>query len=284
MLRDVAFRDGIARADMNGQLGVFRSLRILSGYRHRLLEGVIHDVRQRYVGSVFGLAWVVLYPLMQLSIYAGLYSFIFKVRPSGLTETGYIVLVFSGLVPLMAFSEALMASACSLSANKSLLLSTVFPAELIPLRAALSAHVPSLVALLITLAAGYASGHAGWRAILLVPVFWILLIMFAMGIGWALSLLTLVARDIQHGMGLVIMTMFVLSPFAYTPDMVPAALKPLIYLNPLSYFVLTFQQLICYGTWPDPLVAAGAILLALGSFFAGFTVFERTKHIFFDYA
>lgn len=269
---------------MNRQLGVFRSLKVLAGYRHRLLEGVIHDVRQRYAGSVFGLAWAVLFPLLQLGIYAGLYSFIFKVRPSGLTETGYVVLVFSGLVPLMAFNEAITASTASLSANKSLLLNTVFPAELIPLRAALAAHAPSLTALFITLIAGFASGHAGWQAILLVPVFWVLLIMFAMGIGWSLSLLSLVARDIQHGMGLILMTLFILSPFAYTPEMVPAAMKPLIYLNPLSYFVLTFQQLICYGTWPEPPVAAGAILLALGSFFAGFTVFQRAKHVFFDYA
>ena len=92
------------------------------------------------------------------------------------------------------------------------------------------------------------------------------------------------ARDIQHGLGLVIMLLFVLSPFAYTPEMVPAALKPIIYLNPLSYFVLTFQQLICYGTWPDPFVAGGAAILGLGSFFAGFSVFQRAKYVFFDYA
>jgi ABC-type polysaccharide/polyol phosphate export permease len=108
--------------------------------------------------------------------------------------------------------------------------------------------------------------------------------MFAMGIGWMFSLFSLVARDIQHGLGLVTMLLFVLSPFAYTPEMVPAAMKPIIYLNPLSYFVLTFQQLICYGTWPDSIAAGGAVVLGLGSFFAGFSVFQRAKYVFFDYA
>ncbi|WP_306478052.1 ABC transporter permease [Methyloversatilis sp.] len=269
---------------MNANLGVFRSLRVLSGYRHRVLEGVMHDIRQRYIGSVFGSLWAVLFPLLQLSIYAGLYTFIFKVRPSGLTELGYVVLVFSGLVPLMAFNEALTAATSSLSANKNLLLNTVFPAELIPLRAAIAAQATSLIGLLITLFAGFVLGRTSWQAILLVPVFWVLLLMFAMGIGWMFSLLSLVARDVQHGLGLVVMLLFVLSPFAYTPEMVPAALKPVIYMNPLSYYVLSFQQLICYGTWPDPLVAAGAIFLSLGSFFTGFTVFQRAKHVFFDYA
>lgn len=269
---------------MNSHLGVFRSLWVLSSYRHRVLEGVIHDVRQRYIGSVFGSLWAILFPLLQLSIYAGLYSFIFKVRPAGLTEMGYVVLVFSGLVPLMAFNEALTAATSSLSANKSLLLNTVFPAELIPLRAAVAAQATSLIGLIITLIVGFALGRTSWHAILLVPVFWILLLMFAMGLGWMFSLFSLVARDIQHGLGLIIMLLFVLSPFAYTPDMVPAAMKPLIYMNPLSYFVLTFQKLICYGTWPDGVAAGGAVILALVSFFGGFSVFQRAKYVFFDYA
>lgn len=269
---------------MNAHLGIFRSLWVLSGYRHRVLEGVVHDVRQRYVGSAFGSLWVFLFPLLQLGIYAGLYTLIFKVRVPGLTEVGYVVLVFSGLVPLMAFNEVLTAATSSLLANKSLLLNTVFPAELIPLRAALSAHVTSLVGLTITLILGFALGYTSWQAILLVPVFWVLLFMFALGIGWMFSLFSLVARDIQHGLGLVVMLLFVLSPFAYTPDMVPTALKPVIYLNPLSYFVLTFQKLICYGTWPDPVAAGGAIVLGVGSFLAGFSIFQRAKYVFFDYA
>jgi len=269
---------------MSYSLGTMKSLGVLFGYRHRVLEGIIHDVRQRYVGSVFGSLWVALFPLLQLSIYASLYTFIFKVRVSGLTEMGYTLLVCSGMVPLMAFNEALSAATSSLTANKSLLLNTVFPAELIPLRSALSAHVTSLVGLLITLIVGFSMGKTSYQAVLLVPFFWILLLMFALGVGWIFSLFSLVARDIQHVLGLVIMLLFVLSPFAYTSDMVPEALKPIIYLNPLSYFVLTFQQLICYGTWPDPFAAGGAIVLGLGSFFAGFTIFQRTKYVFFDYA
>ena len=269
---------------MSTRFGIFQSLWVLTRYRYRVFEGVSHDIRQRYIGSAFGSLWAFLFPLLQLGIYAGLYTFIFKVRVSDLNEMGYVVLVFSGLVPLMAFNESLTAATSSLSANKNLLLNTIFPAELIPLRAALSAHVTSLIGLVITLILGFALGRTSWQAILLVPVFWILLLMFAIGIGWIFSLFSLVARDIQHGIGLFMMLLFVLSPFAYTPEMVPEALRPLIYLNPLSYFVLTFQQLICYGTWPDPIIASGAVVLGVGSFLAGFAVFQRAKYAFFDYA
>jgi len=39
---------------MNANLGLFRSLKVLFGYRHRLFDGVFHDIRQRYIGSAFG--------------------------------------------------------------------------------------------------------------------------------------------------------------------------------------------------------------------------------------
>jgi lipopolysaccharide transport system permease protein len=269
---------------MNGKIGLFRSLAILASYRTRVVEGIAHDVRQQYTGSVLGVFWAFLFPLLQLGIYAGLYTVIFKVRPNGLDELSYTLLVFSGLVPLLAFGQALVAATSSLTANKSLLLNTVFPAELIPLRAALAAHVPTLFGLLITVAFGLSLGRTGWQAFVLVPVYWILMLMFAIGLGWMLSLLTLVARDIQHSIGLVLMLMTILSPFAYTPEMVPPPLKAIIYLNPMSYFVLTFQSIICYGTWPDALPAAGSIVLALTSFLGGLYIFQRAKHVFFDYA
>lgn len=269
---------------MKSNISLLRSVIILAGYKSRVIEGIVHDVRQQYTGSVLGIFWAVLFPLLQLGIYAGLYTVVFKVRPSGLTEYSYTLLVFSGLVPLLAFGQALVAATSSLSANKSLLLNTVFPAELIPLRAALAAHAPTLAGLLITVLYGLALGRSGWLTLLLVPVFWVLLLMFAVGLGWVLSLLTLVARDIQHSIGLMIMLMTILSPFAYTPDMVPASLKVILYLNPMSYFVLSFQSIICYGTWPDLVPALGSVILAVSCFFGGLFMFLRAKHVFFDYA
>lgn len=265
----------------SSNLNVFRLLFIYGG---RVAEGVVHDIRQRYLGSVIGIGWAVLFPAVQLSIYATLYTVIFKVRPSGLTEWSYVLLVFSGLVPIMAFNEALTASISSVSANKNLLLNTVFPAELIPLRSAVAAHFPHLFGLAITLTLGFMLGRTDWKALLLVPVCWIFLLMFATGIGWILSLISLVAKDIHQGVALVLMIMTVISPFAFTPEMVPSAMKPLIFLNPMSYFVLTFQQLICYGNWPDFRILGGAGIMATLTFLVGYLFFQRAKGVFFDYA
>ena len=267
---------------MKTQQGIFQSLGILLTYRGRLMEGVRTDLRQRYAGSALGLVWAALYPLMLLSIYSVVYVFIFKVRVPSLDQNQYLVLVFSGLVPLLAFNEALVNATSSLTTNRSLLLNTVFPAELIPIRAILAAQLPSLIALLITLAGGYAMGLTSWHAPIFVPIIWILLLLFVSGLGWILSLLTLVVRDIQQGLALVLMVLMILSPFAYTPDMVPPQLKLLLYFNPLSYFVMAFQQVICLGQLPSMSTIIPATVISLVSFLSGFWIFRRTKYVFFD--
>ena len=108
--------------------------------------------------------------------------------------------------------------------------------------------------------------------------------MFVSGIGWILSLVALIAKDIQHGLGIILMLTTLLSPFAYTSEMVPQALKPLIVANPLSYFVFVFQDLIAYGRMPSVVALIGTTLLGFGMFFLGLSVFARSKHVFFDHA
>lgn len=256
---------------------------LLVRHGSRLGQSVMQELRQRYAGSILGLGWAVLYPLLLLGLYAVVYIFIFRVRPASLDEKAYVILVFSGLVPVLAFVEALMTSAGSLIANRHLLLNTVFPAELIPLRAVIAAQVPSLAALAITVMAAALLGRAT-ASLLFLPLIWLLLVMFAAGVAWFLSLVTLVFRDVQQVIGLLGMVLLILSPAAYTPDMVPDALKALLYANPLSYFVMSYQRIICYGEVPLPTHAAVAAALGLGLFVAGHAFFDRTKHAFFDYA
>jgi lipopolysaccharide transport system permease protein len=265
----------------NSFISVFKRL---YEYRVRLFEGVYHDVKQRYAGSIFGLFWAIAFPLAQLTIYAVLYAVIFKIRPSGLTEMGYVLLVFSGLVPLLMYNEGVATAIGSLTSNKTLLSSTVFPVELIPVRTVLSAQTPSFFGLLITLILGFILGKTSYQALIMIPILWILLLMFMIGLSWMLSLFALVLKDIQNIFSLVTMMMIFLSPFAYTPDMVPSGLQPIIYLNPLSYYVIPFQQVIAYGSWPDLHILIVTFLISTSTFIVGLKIFTKSKGVFFDYA
>jgi lipopolysaccharide transport system permease protein len=251
--------------------------------RERLISGVLTDVRQRYRGNLFGWLWAILFPLMQLSVYAMLYTVIFKIRVSGLTEFDYTLLIFSGLVPILAFNEAIIASMNSISSNKNVLLNTAFPLDLIPLKAALAAQIPPFFGLVITLLLSIILGNTFWGAIILVPILWILILMFAIGLGFVLSLLSLVMKDVREIMGIILMLLMVLSPFAYTPEMVPSALRYIIYLNPISYFVLCFQQVISFGNWPDLNTLLATIGISISTFMVGSILFQKGKVIFIDH-
>lgn len=266
------------------RIGYFRALAVLWAFRHKVLEGINHDVRHRYAGSVLGLSWSILFPVVQIAIYAVVYVFIFRVRPAGMSQEEYILMVFSGLIPLMAFNESINAGAASLSNNRNLLTSTVFPPELIPVRALLAAQVPSLLGFLAVAIFTLIAGVASPSALIFVPMLWLAMVLFGTGLSWVLSLISLVARDIQQVLPLVMMGLMILSPFAYTPDMVPAALKPILYLNPLSYYVFCFQDVLSFGRLPDALHFSVAAALGVFVFAGGFLFFRRAKHVFFDYA
>ncbi len=242
-----------------------------------------NELRARYAGSVLGLGWAVLTPLMVLAIYATVYLFVFRVQVPGLTPAGYVLFIFSGLVPFLMTSEALSGGVASVSANKSVWSNTIFPADLAPVKAVLLGQMPMLVGLPCLVLALALSGGLHWP-LLLVPAVWALHVLALIGLTWALSLVNLVLRDLQNLVSLLLMALMVASPIAYTTEMVPAGLKPLLAFNPFAYYVITYQNILVLGRWPaaaDLAILAGTAVAAFG---LGGLFFARAKALLIDYA
>ena len=182
--------------------GIKKSLRNTYRFRFKLFSAIRTEVRQQYSGSALGLFWVILFPLLQLSVFAVLYAFIFKVRPAGLTEYKYILLVFSGLVPLLGFSQSIAAGSACLTMNKNLLLNTVFPAELVIVKSVVSSQMPMIAGMIITIGYSIFLGTSNLLYYFLIPFYWALLTCFCFGICWVLSLISLVFKDVQQGIGM----------------------------------------------------------------------------------
>jgi homopolymeric O-antigen transport system permease protein len=280
---DTRRRSGAGRLSGTWRVSARTSSVIGLMYRHRKLFTVtlLQDMRQRYAGTTAGLLWVVVYPSALIVLYIVVYLYVFRVQPPGVEAPVYVLRIVSGLVIVIGFSEALNAGTGSLVANRNLLLNAVFPSELIPLRAVLTAQATPAVGLTLCVGLSIALGVGSWL-LLLVPLFWLLAVVFVTGLAWTLSLANLVARDVQQALGLVSMGLLIASPIAYTPDMAPGALKILVYLNPLSYFVLPLQDL-CVGPRLPPagIVATSAVLAAVSSS-TGFMVFRRAKRFVLD--
>jgi homopolymeric O-antigen transport system permease protein len=253
-------------------------------WQHRALivQTTKNTIVQKHAGSVFGILWIVLTPLLFLAIYATVYSTIFQIRPPDVTESGYLLLLISGLLAFLAFSEGLSSGTTALNANRVILLNAVFPPYLIPLNTVLTAHASALVGFAIVSIGAAWIGSASW-SLLLVPLVLLFQVMFLVGLSWILSPIRLVFPDIQNLIGPLILILAIASPIAYTPQMVPAALKGVIYLNPLSYFVLPFQFLIVRDQMPPVWLSALTAGLGLAFYIGGYWWFRRISRIFADY-
>ena len=261
----------------------FAPVRLIWSRRDLLLSTVQVALRQRYAGATLGMAWVILGPFLLLALYSAIYLIVFRVRPANMDPEIYVLYIFTGLVPFMSFSQGLVQGTAALSADRDILLNTVFPAELVPLRE-VAVSVATLgvgLAIIAVLAIILGRFSPVW---LLVPLVVALLLMFLTGIVWVLSLANLVLKDIQQILTYVTLVLMVASPIAYTPDMLPASLKVLIYFNPLAYFIICMQSIIVLGTLPAWPIWVGMVVMSLGSFFAGAWIFNRAKTALFDYA
>lgn len=251
-------------------------------YKNLLYSSVISEISGKYAGSVIGLFWAVLYPTILFCIYSVLYIFIFRVKPSDMTTNMYLIYIMSGLIPFLGFSEALSSGTTSLANKKSLLLNTAYPSEFIPLQAVLCSHMTLFVGIILLLLTKLVLLHSISWAVLVIPLLILLQLMFTAGIVWCLSVLNLVLKDIQQSLAFLTMLLMIMSPIAYTPSMVPAALKLILYLNPFSYFVWAYQDIFVNGAITSNLLMV--IIISLLSFISGSIFYDKTKKVFYEFA
>jgi lipopolysaccharide transport system permease protein len=258
------------------------STKFLMSHRQLLWQVALNELRARYAGSVFGIGWAVLTPLIFLALYAGVYLVIFRVKVPGLSSLQYVLLIFTGLVPFLTTSEALANGVGAVVANKAVLSNTVFPIDLAPVKAVMLSQVSMVVGYTVILLALLATGTASWT-IVLFPVVWALHVTALLGLTWILSLINLVCRDLQSLIGIIMMALMIVSPIAYTPEMVPANLKVLILLNPFAYFVIAYQSVMILGQLPMWWQSLILVLLSVGLFSLGGYFFNRAKRVLIDY-
>lgn len=252
-------------------------------WKHRLLlvQTTWRDLRSRYIGSVLGFAWLFLYPLLFLGTYALMYVFVFRIRFADYSSMDYIAHIFCGLIPFLGFSESIGTGVRSITDNPNLIKNTLFPIEMIPVKAVLVSQTTQFVGtglLLILLA--ILGRLSKWA--LLLPVIWFFQLLFTTGLVWFLSSLNVILRDIQNTISVAMMILMMVSPIAYTTDMLPDNLRHLLGLNPLFYFIISYQRTLMSGEAPGGTVFGIVIILGLGVFFLGFSFFMRMKTVFVD--
>lgn len=254
---------------------------IIWRHSHVLWATAITDIRSRFVGTVFGAAWIVLYPLLFLGLYAVVYTMIYRIRVAEFGTLDYVLLIFCGLVPFLGFSEALGSGVGSVLGNKGLIKNTLFPIDLIPVKTVLASSVTMLVGLIMLLIVLWSRGivHSTQLAI---PLIFLLQIIFTVGLIWILSAVNVFVPDLSQMVGVLILFLMLVSPIAYTQEMIPKELVPFMYPNPLYYLIMLYRDAVFLGVIRLDLLGIFAVISFSTLFLGGF-IFSRLKPLFADY-
>lgn len=259
--------------------------RSLRQNRQLILQMTRREVVGRYRGSVMGLAWSFFNPVLMLIVYTFVFSMAFKARwgvRGEESKTLFAVVLFVGLIVHGLFAEVLNRAPGLILSNVNYVKKVVFPLEILPVICLGAALFHSFVSLLALLAAfALSTGYVHWTA-LLAPVVFLPLVVATLGFGWMLASLGVFIRDVGQTMGIVTTVMMFLSPVFYPITALPAAYRPWIMANPLTFIIEQAREVLIWGHLPDwsglAIYSALAVLIA----WAGFAGFHKTRKGFAD--
>lgn len=257
----------------------FPNLKALFRARQLLVLLSRREITVRYRQTVLGTIWIFTGPLVS----AGLFTFVFG-RVAKLPTDGvpYFAFSYAGLVGWNLFSETLLGASKSLTSNSSLVTKIFFPRLSLPLSQLATTLINTgisfgvMVFLLLVYDIGF-SLH-----LLLLPVWLLLAIVMAMGIGFALTAISALYRDVNYLTPVFIPLLLYLTPVAYSSSAVPPELRTAYLLNPIATIVDGFRWSLLGHAELSPWAIVYTVVVAFGSMIAGLMVFARLEGKFAD--
>ncbi len=256
------------------------NLRELWRYRELIFFLTWRDVMVRYKQTLFGAAWAILKPFLTMVIF----YFVFD-RLANVPTDGYPgpIFYFSGLLPWILFQEGVTKAGNSLVTGANLITKVYFPRLSIPLASVVSGLVDFGLSFLV-LAGMMVVYRVPFSARLLaVPLFLLLALVTALGVGLWVSAMNVTYRDVGHVIPFIVQAWMYASPIVYSVNLITDPVWRWVYgLNPVAGVVMGFRWAILGGmVFPTTLVLESA-LVSLLLLVSGALYFRRMERTFAD--
>ncbi|BDU20199.1 transport permease protein [Dyella sp. GSA-30] len=255
------------------------------GWRNRdlIFSLIRRDIASKYRGSVLGMVWALLNPLLMLAIYTFVFSQVFKMRWGGASNPSeFALMLFAGMLVFSFFSETVTRAPGLITGTPNLVKKIVFPLDIQGYVVIGSALFQSAISLIVLIGAHIIMKGLPPATALLIPVVFAPLSLMCLGLVWILSALGVYLRDIGQIVGhLVMMTMF-LSPLFYPESAVPERFRFFIDINPLAMLIAQSRRVLILGDWPQWNILGWFTLAAFAFASFGYWLFQRTRKGFAD--
>jgi lipopolysaccharide transport system permease protein len=255
-------------------------------WRHRELikASTQREVLGRYKGSVFGLLWSFFNPIFMLVVYTFVFSVVFKSRWSGGSEskTEFALILFAGLIVFNLFAECINRAPSLILSNPNYVKKVVYPLDILPFVGLLSALYHAMISLVVWLVAYLIFFGLPPLTSLLLPFVLAPLLLFIMGISWALASLGVFLRDVGQFITVMTTVLMFLSPVFYPISALPDDYHHLLYMNPLTPVIEMTRAVLYWGKLPDLTSLSMYWLTTLTIAWLGFAWFQKTRKGFAD--
>ncbi len=164
----------------------------------------------------------------------------------------------------------------------NLITKSVFPAELIPIAIFFSNVISHALGLSILLIAVLATAQKLTALLILLPVYILLLGLFTLGMSWLVSSLNVFLRDTAQVLTIVLIFWFWFTPIMFTPDQLPAWLRPVAMWNPLADVVSAYRSCVLLNRWPSAAEFGELTVMSVAVFVLGGIFFRHSKRAFGD--
>ena len=243
-------------------------------HRELLYFLIWRHLRLRYKQTVLGATWAVLQPLLTMLTFTLIFGRLAKLPSQGLP---YPIFYYTGLLPWLYFANSLTAATNTMVDHQRMITKVYFPRILLPAAAVLAGLVDFAAAFGVLLLMMLAYGIIPTGLILLAPVFLLLAVATALGVGLGLAALYARYRDVRYALQFGITLWMFVSPVLYPSTMIPDRWRWLYGLNPIAGVLEGFRWTVTGAEEPGAALLIASALVAIATLLGGLLYFQHVE-------
>lgn len=249
-----------------------------------LIELTKRDFTERYSGSVLGVFWTFIWPLVNIFVYTVIFSRIMGARLQGASSTySYGIYLIAGILPWTAFANTVSRSATIFADKKGIISKIKVSLPSLPLYIVMSESITFLITLFIYMVFLLMTGTPLRITLVFLPVIYLVQQIFAFSLGFLITIFHVFIRDLKEITGIVLQIWFWFTPIVYVYDILPAFAKNLVAFNPAFLFIKAYQDIFVLNQVPDFVNLLKLSIMAHLLLLAGYVIFKKLERDIRDF-
>lgn len=261
-----------------------------SFWNHRVLikRMTLRNLQSEVKGSFLGLVWLLINPLLMLSVYAFVFGGIFGARFESAPRPGpedYVLGLFLGLSIHQLLASVLMTAPRLIIQHPGYVKKIIFPLEVLPVSNVCAAAVRFAITLLLLLTAMLIMGYRPGPEALFTPLCLAPVLLMALGLAYLFSGIGVFFRDLPQMAGFLSVIMLYSSGVFYAAAKVENAMPGLwdwLRWNPVLQSIDLSRKTLLWGASPDMASLLYVWICGFLLFLIGYAVFKGLRPAFAD--